>query len=104
MWQTVVGLFLLTSPLVDNMDWQIDVQEIDEEVSQLQDRRIKVLGKANLLEDKAIRWQFLPDQFNETRRAYEQADAYRQEAKAIDTQIDLLERRKQRILQQHGLL
>jgi uncharacterized coiled-coil DUF342 family protein len=60
-----------------------------------------MLGKANRLEDNAQRWQFMPDQYNETRRAYRQADALRQQAKGLQGEIEKLEQKKQKILQEH---
>lgn len=84
-------------------DWQEDVRSIDEQINMLDDERVKALGRANMLEDQAIQWQFMPEQFNETKQAYASADAYRREAAMIQAQIDRLNAKKQRILQQQGI-
>lgn len=104
MWKTLTSFLLLAAPLVAaDPVWQEQVHEINEEIRQLEDRKIKLLGQANRLEDKAIRWQFMQDQKSESRRAYAEADNKREEAKMVQTQIDLLERTKQKILVQHGM-
>ncbi len=97
-----IGFTLLTAQLIANDTlWQEQVYEIDQEIRQLEDRKIKTLGRANRLEDNAMRWQFMQDQKMEARRAYAQADAAREEARMIQMQIDLLERTKQKILLEH---
>ena len=98
-----MSLFLLPAMLFANDLWQEQVREIDQEIQQLEDRKIKTLGRANRLEDKAIRWQFVENQKSEARRAYKQADALREEARLLQTQIDLLKRTKQKILLEHGV-
>ncbi|MBS3904505.1 MAG: hypothetical protein KGZ39_04185 [Simkania sp.] len=105
MWKMFVWLLLCSGSLLANSsDWRQEIHSIDEEMRTLEDRKTKVLGRANRLEDNAIRWQFMPDQYNETKRAYAQADAYREEARVIQRQIELLDRKKQRILEQHGII
>jgi len=106
MLKTLTWFLMFATPLIaiaDNTLWQEQVYEIDQEIRQLEDRKIKALGRANRLEDKAIRWQFMQDQKSEARRAYVQADTAREEARMIQTQIDLLERTKQKILAEHGM-
>lgn len=96
-------LMLCAGGLAAQEDWKAEVQEIDGQIEELQNQRVKLLGRATQLEDNAVRWQFMPDQNTEARRAYRQADIYRQQADELQGQIDRLEQKKQKILEEHTI-
>ena len=75
----------------------ISATEVELEIEELQKKRTKLLGTASLLEDDALRWQFRSGQFNETKRAYREAEACRRKAASIQERIEKLEKKKQTI-------
>lgn len=99
----ILALLLLAIFSLFAEDWRTQVQEIEAQIKELQDERTKLLGRANRFEDNAQRWQFMPDQSNEARRAYKQADTLRNQAKTMQTEIDRLEQKKQKILQKNQI-
>ncbi len=99
----LIALGALCSSLAAERDkWCAEVSTIDNAIQELQNRRIGELGKAARYEDEAIRWQTRPGQFNEMRRAYDQAAAARKEADKVQTEIDQLHEKKYLILQKHA--
>jgi uncharacterized coiled-coil DUF342 family protein len=100
----ILALLLLSVSSLIAEDWRVEIKEIDAQIKELQDERTKLLGRANRFEDNAQRWQFMPDQANESRRAYKQADVLRNQAKTVQTEIDRLEQKKEKILQQHQIV
>lgn len=82
--------------------WCQEVAIIDKTIQDLQEKRLNALGRAERFEDDAIRWQFRGGQFNETRNAYAQAAAAREEAEKCEKEIRMLEDKKCLILQKQG--
>ncbi len=70
---------------------------LEKEIIRLEEVRTKLLGKAHAYEDQAMKSQFRAGEFNETKRAYVEADACRYQAAKIERQISSLKKRQEKI-------
>lgn len=84
-----------------SLDWREELRQIDEEIQKTEDLRDRHLATARRAEDQAMRWQFMQNQKQESKRAYERADANKREAALLQEQIDLLNKRKAQLLKDH---
>ncbi len=81
-------------------DWKGELTKIDEELKKTEDLRDKALASARREEDKGMRWQFMQNEKQEAKRAFEQADAKKQEAQMLQKKIDQLNARKAQLLKE----
>lgn|GEM_PF-1713255 len=85
--------------------WKTEVSDIDKEIDKLVNQRNLYLAKATRLQNQGDRLQFEnDDNLIDARRAWQQAQIHREIATRIQEEIDILEQRKQRILEAHGVL
>ena len=103
---TSVLFFLIDQPVNANQiseeNWKLELKEIDEEIKKCEDLRDRHLAAASRAEDQAIRWQFMQDQKQEAKRAFQKADDKRKEAALLQDQINVLNERKAQILKEHS--
>nr|NGX38609.1 hypothetical protein [Chlamydiota bacterium] len=82
--------------------WQEDVKQIDQQIEQLQNLQDKYRWNMERNVNNAMRWQFQNQNYLDARRAWEQASQEKQKIQEIQDQIDDLEVRKKKILEEHG--
>ena len=92
----MLHILLLVSPLEG---CQQELVQIDTQIEQLEKTRDGHEAQADTYQDEGDRWQFSSGEFGEARRAWQKADAERQQAIDIQKQIEVLQARKNRILQ-----
>lgn len=85
----------------DALDWREELSLLDEEIEKSEDLKNRHLATARRAEDQGMRWQFMQNQKQEAKRAFERADANKREAALLQEQIDLLNKRKAQILKDH---
>jgi hypothetical protein len=85
----------------ETLDYKAELQQINEEIKKCEDLRDRHLSAAARAQDQGMRWQFMQDQKQEAKRAFEREDANRKEAAALQNQIDLLNKRKAQILKEY---
>ncbi len=83
------------------MGWQEELAQINEELEIAEDQRDLNLAAARRAEDQGMRWQFMQDQKQEAKRAFERAEDKKQVAAMYQARIDELNARKMQILQEH---
>lgn len=84
--------------------WKKEVSDIDKEIDKLVNQRNLYLAKATRLQNQGDRLQFEnDDNLIDARRAWQQAQIHREIATRIQEEIDILEQRKQAILEAHGV-
>lgn len=83
------------------VDWREELRQIDEEIKSAEDLRNRYLAAAARAEDQGMRWQFMQDQKQEAKRAFQRADEKKQAAKMLEARIDVLNARRSQILQEH---
>ena len=86
-----------------NEDWKSEVGEIDQEIDKLKNQRNLYLAKATRLQNQGDRLQFENNNLIDARRAWQQAQIHREIATRIQEEIDGLEKRKQKILEEHKI-
>jgi hypothetical protein len=84
-----------------SVDWKEELRQIDEEVKRAQDLKDRYLFSARRAEDEGMRWQFMQNQKQEAKRAFQRAEDKRKAAAMLQTRIDILNARKAQILQEH---
>lgn len=82
-------------------DWRERLKEINDEIDKTEDARAKYLSAAARAEDQGMRWQFMQDQKQEARLAFQRADDFRKAAKMLQAHIDALNKEKAQILKEH---
>lgn len=82
--------------------WREEVNAIDQAVDVLTDLRNKELARAARAQDQGDRLQFQFPNLIDARRAWAEADKSRAIAARYQDEIDKLNERKKKILQQHG--
>jgi len=83
------------------LSWREELRAIDEEIKQAQDLQRRYLAAARRAEDDGMRWQFMQNQKQEAKRAFQRAEEKKQAAQMLEARIDTLNARKEQILQQH---
>jgi hypothetical protein len=83
------------------IDPRLELEQIDASIKTLEDERDRFLAAAAREEDKGMRWQFMQDQKQEAKRAFQRADAKREAAGQVQTQIDALNARRVELLKDH---
>ena len=83
------------------LDWREELREIDEEIDNAEDLKARYLAAARRAEDQGMRWQFMQDQKQEAKRAFQRAEEKKQAAKMLDARIAALKARRAQILKEH---
>lgn len=97
-----LGLSGMTTVLASKPSWQIQVQEIDDQIIELEQMKLGYTGAALRHENQAERLQFEDKAYLETRRHLELAQQNREMAARIQVEIDRLKERRISILRQNG--
>lgn len=97
---SVLGIFFLT--LVANLSWEDEIKEIDQQIEQLQQLQEQLRASAQRNVNNAMRWQFQQENYLDARRAWDKAAADKQKIQELQDQIGDLEKRKKKILEEHG--
>lgn len=95
-----MGIFFLM--LCASLPWQEEVKQIDQQIEQLQDLQDKLRSSAQRNVNNAMRWQFQRENYLDARRAWDQAAAEKQKIQELQDHIDDLQKRKHKILKDHG--
>jgi hypothetical protein len=102
------ALFYVTEALAFEQtpppDLKGELTEIDEELKKTENLRDKALAAARREEDKGMRWQFMQNEKQEAKRAFERADAKKQEAQVLQQKMDQLNARKAQLLKEHDTI
>jgi len=86
--------------LIAVQDTRSELAEIDQEIDKLTNQRNLYLAKATRLQNQGDRLQFENNNLIDARRAWQQAQIHREIATRIQEEIDILEKRKQKLLQE----
>ena len=100
-----IHLILITPHFLqaeESVSWEVQVQEIDEQIQELDDLQDKYRSSAQRNVNNAMRWQFQNENYLDARRAWEQVARDKQIIKEIQDQIEDLKAQKQGILTEHG--
>ncbi len=84
------------------LDWKEELKQIDDEIKATENQRDRYLAAARRAEDEGIRWQFMQNQKQEARRAFQRAEDKKQAARMLQGRIDALNARKAQILQENS--
>ncbi len=103
---TSVLFFIVDSPSASAQEEmalspQEELAQIDEEIKKLEDLRDRRLSAAARAEDQGMRWQFMQNQKQEAKRAFQRADDNRQAAKELQERIDALKKRRTYLVEDH---
>ncbi len=85
----------------NDADWKQEIVNIDRKVKVLTQRRNLHMARAERLEEEAMQWQVHPDLLIDARAAYKRAEQERTIVTALQTEIETLQHRKLRILEEH---
>jgi hypothetical protein len=98
------GLFWMPYPFAEEnlIDWQVELRQIDAEIKQSEEVRDRYLAEARRAEDQGMRWQFMQNQKQEAKRAFQRAEDKKQAAQMLQARIDSLKTRRAQILQEHS--
>ena len=91
------GLLLGATPA-----WKQEVQQIDEQIQELKDVQDRLRLSAEKKANDAMRWQFQNENYMDARRAWDQLALQKKQIEELQSQIDLLEARKEEILRKHA--
>ncbi len=83
------------------LDWKQELRQIDDEIKRAEDLKDKYLAAARRAEDEGMRWQFMQNEKQEAKRAFQRAEDKKQAAQMLQARIDVLNARKAQILQEH---
>lgn len=86
--------------VVASQDSRDELSEINQEIDKLTNQRNLYLAKATRLQNQGDRLQFENNNLIDARRAWQQAQIHREIATRIQEEIDILEKHKQKLLQQ----
>lgn len=92
---------VLAQEATTSLDWRGELKEIDKELKEAEALRDKSLAEARREEDKGMRWQFMQNEKQEAKRAFEKADTKKQAAQMLQQRIDQLNARKAQLLKEH---
>ena len=90
--------------VVASQESRDQLSEINQELDKLINQRNLYLAKATRLQNQGDRLQFENNNLIDARRAWQQAQIHREIATRIQEEIDILEKRKQKLLQESGNL
>lgn len=93
---------LPSTELDQPMDWKEELKQIDNEIKVTEDQRDRYLAAARRAEDEGMRWQFMQNQKQEAKRAFQRAEDKKQAAAMLQGRIDALNARKAQILQENS--
>jgi hypothetical protein len=77
---------------------QAELTQLNEAIQKAEDLRGSHLAAAARAEDQGMRWQFMQDQKQEAKRAFERADEHKKEAQLQQQRIDQLKKRRDELL------
>src|SRR3989338_846220 len=97
-------LLLIASCFLAIAQWETDVKELDQAITQLSNMRDSELAKAARYQNQGDRLQFNTHDLIDARRYWNQADESRALAAEYQVEIDKLETKKAIILKQHGMI
>ncbi len=83
------------------LDWRQELKQIDDEIKRAEDLKDKYLAAARRAEDEGMRWQFMQNEKQEAKRAFQRAEDNKKAAQMLQARIDVLKARKAQILQEH---
>jgi hypothetical protein len=83
------------------LDWREELRQIDAEIKEAEDLKNRYLAAARRAEDEGMRWQFMQNQKQEAKRAFQRADDKKEAARMLQARIDVLKARREQILQEH---
>jgi FtsZ-binding cell division protein ZapB len=86
--------------LISSQNSRDELLEINQEIDKLTNQRNLYLAKATRLQNQGDRLQFENNNLIDARRAWQQAQIHREIATRIQEEIDILEKRKQKLLQE----
>ena len=92
---------LITAFAQTTQDWQTELREIDQQITELKERQRLYKSQILRLEDNAERWQSDPGRLADARRAWQIADEKREKIVQAQDEIDALQARKEAILKEH---
>jgi hypothetical protein len=98
------ALFWMQKPLAQeeqSLDWREELRQIDDEIKRARDLKDRYLAAARRAEDQGMRWQFMQNEKQEAKRAFQMAEDKKQAAEMLQARIDALNARKAQILQEH---
>ena len=84
-------------------EWQRNVREIDELITEQANRRNLELAKAAQAQNLGDRLQFIRNNIVDARRAWNRADAHRERAAQLEEEIERLADMRDAILLKHGI-
>ena len=90
--------------VVASQESRDELSEINQELDKLINQRNLYLAKATRLQNQGDRLQFENNNLIDARRAWQQAQIHREIATRIQEEIDILEKRKQKLLQESSNL
>jgi predicted metal-binding transcription factor (methanogenesis marker protein 9) len=82
-------------------DWREELKRIDDEIERAEDLKNRYLAAARRAEDEGMRWQFMQNEKQEAKRAFQRAEDKRKAAEMLRMRIDVLKARKAEILKEH---
>ncbi len=82
--------------------WEEELENIEMAIERLTDLRNKELAKATRRQNDGDRLQFQPHNLLDAKQAWADSDASREIAGRYQEEIDMLEMRKQKLLEMHG--
>ena len=97
-------LFWATNPHAHEeqaLDWKQELKQIDDEIKRAEDLKDKYMAAARRAEDEGMRWQFMQNEKQEAKRAFQRAEDKKKAAQMLQARIDVLNARKAEILQEH---
>jgi hypothetical protein len=98
------AIFWMAQPLAQeelSLDWREELKEIDEEIKRAEDLKNRYLAAARRAEDEGLRWQFMQNEKQEAKRAFQRAEDKKQAAQMLQARIDSLNARRAQIMQEH---
>jgi len=82
-------------------EWKKEVDEIDEQIRKLVNQRNLHLSRATRYQNQGDRLQFNHQNLIDARMAWQQAEINREIAARLQQEIELLEQKRQKILDRH---
>ncbi len=83
------------------LNWRDELKQIDDELKKAKDLKNRYLAAARRAEDEGMRWQFMQNEKQEAKRAFQRAEDKKQAAQMLQARIDTLNARREQILQEH---
>jgi hypothetical protein len=81
--------------------WKEELRQIDEEIKEATDLKNRYLAAARRAEDEGMRWQFMQNQKQEAKRAFQRAADKKKAAEMLDARIKVLQARRAQIMEEY---